>query len=216
MSWERQVRRNRQILLAVLAIVGSCVLVVALMVGMWVWATWGEEPYRDNETSPEDTAEAATVLQQRVSAEDRSAQVTEISKTIEQTASAVSPSTQWTKNINELQRSCGAPFDRTHGNLNRLWYSTSQSPIPEQLWPEFYDRLRSEFEPLGLQVEFRDHNTRSAKNPDVPAVTVIDPADDTRISVFNSGATAYKAAGTSILANIGCHLPADKFSSPIR
>ncbi|TCJ93558.1 LppA family lipoprotein [Nocardia alba] len=217
MTSEGQVKRNRQILLAVSAVIGSCVLVVVFVVGMWAWATWGEDPYRDDQTSPEETAEAAEVLQQRVSAEERSEQVVEISKALQEAASAVSPATQWTvRDIHEPPRQCVAPFDRTYGHLGRLTYSTSQSPIPEQLWPQYYDRIRALIAPLGLETEFKDHTVRSAKYPEVPAITVIDRADGTRISVYNSAATAYKAAGTTISANIGCHLPANKYSSPIR
>lgn len=217
MTSEQQVKRNRQTLLAVSAVVGSCVLVVVLVVGMWVWATWGEDPYRNNPTSPEETAKAAAVLQQRVSAEERSEQVVAISKTLQEAASAVSPATQWmVRDIHEPPRQCVAPFDQTHGSLSRLTYSTSHSPLPEQLWPQFYDRVRAAIAPLGLEIEFKDHTVRSAKYPEVPAITVIDRADGTRISVYNSAETAYKAAGTTISANIGCHLPANKYSSPTR
>ncbi|WP_146229229.1 LppA family lipoprotein [Nocardia neocaledoniensis] len=198
-------------------VLGSCALVVALVTAMWVWATWGEDPYRAEQTNHDDTAAAAAVLQQRVTAEERSAQVIALSKTIQDVASAVSPATVWTTQpVHHASSECEAPFDRTYGVVGGLTYAISQSPMPEKVWPEFYERVRAALEPHHLDSNFIDQASKSPRNPNVPAITFTDPSDGTKISVFNSETTADKPAATTISATLGCHLPAMQVSSPVR
>ncbi|WP_131816495.1 LppA family lipoprotein [Nocardia salmonicida] len=217
MSPERNSRMGRQALSGIGIVLGSCALFVALISGVWIWATWGEDTYRADQTSQDDAAAAATVLQQRATVEERSAQVIAISKTIQDVASTVAPSTVWTtRTVYHASSQCEAPFDRTYGVLGGLTYSTGQPPMPEKAWPEFYDRVRSALEPLHLESNFADRTAQSDSNPNVPAITLIDPDDGTKISVFNSESTAEKAAVTTISASLGCHLPAMQVGSPVR
>ncbi|MFC6010204.1 LppA family lipoprotein [Nocardia lasii] len=212
MTKSKWTANKKNSVVVIVAVPVVLLFVVLFIYGPWIWATWfdtGTNP----PTSADETAEAAETLQQRVTAEDRSAQVARISQSVQEAVIAVSPSISWSvKNISDGTRPCAKPFDQTHGTLDRLTYSISGSQIPDASWGELRDRIASVLEPAAMKVEYKE----AAVDRPSPTITATDPVDGSSVSIFNSGATSYRPAGAIISATIGCHLPANKYSSPIR
>lgn len=205
-------RKNAVVLAISVPIVAAFVL--AVTIGPWVWVSLTED-LNVPPTSQEETAAAAEVLRGRASAEEKTQQFTAVAQMMSDAAAAISPSVVWSPYAaaTDSTRGCPKPFDRTYGQITSKYHFSARSSFSEQQWPELADRIRSAVQPMGFQVVFRP---RTEPDKGQSTISVVDPTGTGRVSLFDSAGPSDTVERTTISSTTDCHLPADKFSSPIR
>ncbi|MFI5783158.1 LppA family lipoprotein [Nocardia sp. NPDC051570] len=157
-------------------------------------------------TSSQDTAAAAQRLLQRPSLEDSDAQLQGVVEQIGAAATELVPGLRWEWQRDKMRLDCSPPYDQTNGRmLNlRLYVSTPNQPIPDNVWPQFIDRIR----PIAATVGATAPGTMQDQ-PGNHDVRFVNPDDGTTIKVGSQVATV-------IGGTVGCRLPRDQFNTPIR
>ncbi|RDI56003.1 LppA family lipoprotein [Nocardia mexicana] len=157
-------------------------------------------------TGPQDTAAAAQRLQQRPSLEDSAAQLQQLVEQIGAAATELVPGLRWEWQNDEMSKACPPPYDRTNGRiLNlRLYVSTPNTPLPDDIWPRFVERVR----PLAATVGATAPETMQDQTGKHD-VRFVNPDDGTTIKIGSQ-------ATTVIGGTVGCRLPHDQFATPVR
>lgn len=174
----------------------------------------------DRPTTRQQTEEAARELRTRPSLEDAEAGVHSVMERIAGAATELVPTMRFEWVNDRMASDCTKPFDKTNGRIVYMRNLMAQEPFPEDRWPEFFSKAQELAGTLGAtwsQTVRGDQSTSSAPAPSTtPAVAEFGRHD---VNFYNpdTGTSirirAFKA--TVISATVGCHLPKDKFDTPI-
>ncbi|WP_280240704.1 LppA family lipoprotein [Nocardia abscessus] len=184
------------IIAVVLAIVGVLAMGYRLMNS--------GDPYEA--TSEQDTERATQQLLSRPSIEDVEPRVQAIVEQIGAAAAELVPGMHWKWNRDSELLSCDRPFDQTSGRKVHLRLLYSGTPIPDEIWPRFFERARALAATLGATTQQTVHNGPSTGVG--RDVNFYNPEDGTAIRIGSQRATV-------ISGIVGCHLPRADFGSPI-
>ncbi|KAF0846014.1 LppA family lipoprotein [Nocardia caishijiensis] len=219
MTKQKRTAAQKNTIFLLMAIPIAIVAIFCMTLGPWLWVTLFDKPYERQPTSPEETAQAVTRLQGRSSLEDAESKALELMSRVQAIVTDIHPRMTWTVEIGRVVSDCEQPFDRTEGKT--ISYSSAGTtgdpgdPVPVSGWEEFSRRSVAASSDLGLPVtengvpKYRRMELVSADRTLVIRMHNQPASEATR----NLSATP---ARTVLSLELGCHLPADKRSSPIR
>jgi hypothetical protein len=188
---------------------GITALVVAVVTG-GVWLLNESFPDKPAVTGEQETAEAAQILLDRPSLEDTEAQVQLAVEQIAAAATELVPGMRWEWHRDALASDCPTPYDQTEGQTVNLPFYVSSTPIPDEVWPRYVERVRAIAANFGATApEVMQDRTASPGSFGNHDVWFSNAADGTTFKVSSQ-------VSAVIAGKVGCRLPRDKFSTPIR
>ncbi|QIS08809.1 LppA family lipoprotein [Nocardia arthritidis] len=198
----RKFSRFQRIALGIAAVGAAAML---LLIG-WTFVSISDS--NPPHTSEKDTAEAAQRLLKLPPLEDAEAELRAVVQQIGAAATELVPGMKWEWNRDPMRSDCPAPYDQTNGQISYLRHYYSDTPIPDDVWPQFLDRVRTIAATVGATApETMQNQSGTASSPGNHDVWFSNPSSGTTIKVGTQRASV-------ISATVGCHLPKDKFSSP--
>ncbi|RJO76777.1 hypothetical protein D5S18_11020 [Nocardia panacis] len=159
-------------------------------------------------TDAKETAEAAQRLRSLPPLEDAETELENIVQQVGAAATELIPGMKWQWN-RELTRSyCTAPYDQTNGRISYLRHYYSDTPIPDEIWPQLIERVRVIVATVGATTpDIMQDRSGTASSPGNHDVWFSNPTTGTTITVGTQQASV-------ITGTVGCHLPKDGFNSP--
>ncbi|WP_280491065.1 LppA family lipoprotein [Nocardia asiatica] len=197
--------RFQRVGLAVVIILASIALsIIGVVVLTVVVYEAADDP--NPRTTDEETRQATQQLLDRPSLEEAERQARTIMEQIGTVAGELVPGIRLGPNRDREVASCPRPFDQTEGRTVRLQNLYSDTRIPDDVWHVYVERVRALAATLGA-IQQR----QATEEPSTGAgrgVNFYNPDTGTTIWIGSDRVTI-------ISGTVGCHLPQDKFGSPI-
>ncbi|MFD3508279.1 LppA family lipoprotein [Nocardia sp. NPDC058666] len=198
-------------------IVLGVTLVSLVMVNVAIMLVWGwaarDSDYSSQVVSPEEAAKAGVELQTRSTLEDAEAKGELLVAQIEQVMIESAPTLRFEdpKHPDESIKSCFGPFSATNGKLVRDRYYHGTLPVADDQWSTIRDQ--SIVAAKGLGIELAEIKT---SDPTTHLIVLATESERIKITINNTDSRGANTSEKSfIVLNIACHLPAEKFNSPV-
>ncbi|GAB2652408.1 hypothetical protein GCM10027169_16910 [Gordonia jinhuaensis] len=158
-----------------------------------------DDPYEQPGES--DTAKAAATLASLPSLEDTEAQVKNAVDQLSQYISTMVPGARWEQTGDRMGSGCLRPYNGTDGDLVYLPRYVAETQIPDNVWPQVFERAKELAATLGATGVERFHD---------------EPGNHDVRFYSKEGTTIHLAAGgNTVLASItGCRLTQAKMTAP--